>query len=152
MSDCNSTSCFRRSSRLRWLFGIILVTTCCTWRVLCISWRFCLIGTSNLLLCRARFHILIVSSISTTRSLWLIGCWTLSIIVSGWADCTAICCFVSATYWLWIMTCMTVWQRIWWVIWRSTILLFSIHSDCIYCNYGSWFVWFLISYYEYYII
>lgn len=132
MSNCNSTSCVSGSSRLCWLFPIIFVTTSCTWWILCIICRFRLIRTSNLLLCRAGFHILIVSSISTPRSLRLIGCWTLSIIVGSGTDRSAICRFVSATYWLWIMTCMTIWQRIWWIIRGTTIFLFCIHSDCIY--------------------
>ena len=133
MSDCNSTCDFCVACRGRRLFAIILVATGSTWRILCIICSFCLIRSSNLLLCRARFHILIVSSISTTRSLWLIGCWTLSIIVGGWTDCTSICRFVSATYWLRIVTCLTIWQCIWWLGGGTTIFLFSIHSDCIYC-------------------
>ena len=133
MSNCNSTNiicsgcCLSVSTS--WLF---FTSSSCTWWVNCCCWWFSIVWSSNLLLCCTRFHILIVSC-SSSCCLRLIGCWTLSIIVGGWTDCTSICRFVSATYWLRIVTCLTIWQCIWWNIGSTTIFLFSIHSDCIYC-------------------
>ena len=128
MSNCNSTTWVGLSSRCGWTLALIfIVGPSCAWRISSISGSFSLVGSSNLLLGCTRFHILIVSSSTSTRSLRLIGCWTLPIIVSSGAHSSTISSFVSTTYWQWVMTCMTIRHGIWWIIWISTIFLFSIH-------------------------
>ena len=127
MPDCNSATCVGGAIGFG---GPILLSTGCTRRISC--W-FSLSLASYLLLCCAWLNILIVSSVSTTGCLWLIGCWALPIIVCSRTHSSTICRLVSAAYWLRVMSSMGACWCIWSIIWVCAILLLSIHC-CIIFN------------------
>ena len=127
MPNRNSTSWITGAT---WLGGPVLFPACGTRGISC--W-FSLSLASDLLLGCAWLNILIVSSVSTTGCLWLIGCWALPIIVCSRTHSSTISRLVSAAYWLWVMSSMGACWCIWSIIWVCAILLLSIHC-CIIFN------------------
>lgn len=120
MSNSNCSSRFRCT----WLWGSILFTTCSSWWI---SSRFSLGLAPDSLLSCSWLDVLIVSYVATTGCLWLIGCWTLSIIVCPWTHSSSIWRLVSAAYWLRVMSGISIWLWIGCIIWVCSVVLLVAH-------------------------
>ena len=141
MPDSNSAS---GVSCVGWLWRGCLLASGSSRRILGIWRRFSGGLSSDLLLGGAWFGILIVSSVSTTGCLWLIGCWTLSIIAWGWPRSRSISRIVSSSDWLSIMFIIFIIGCILSVVGRCSIFNLSIHYVMyLRCDYGGWFLCFL---------